>query len=112
MIVVLAGAGLAARWFTGEPLTPTGYLATMSPERKAIWEDVAECETERDWDTASGNGYYGGLQVTAQLWAGAGGEGLPSEASRAEQIMRADMIQKEQGWAPWPACSRSLGLQG
>ena len=110
--VVLVTAGLLSRLFRDEPLSSTIYVATMSAERRAIWDDMAECESGGDWTKASGNGYYGGLQFSTTLWAEAGGEGLPSDASEAAQIMRADMVQMEQGWAPWPACSSSLGLQG
>jgi hypothetical protein len=109
--VLIASAALLFRLVNNEPLSPTAYLASMSSSRQADFDDLAACESESDWEAATGNGYYGGLQFTTQLWAEANGEGLPNEASRAEQIMRGDMIQKEQGWSPWPDCSKSLGLQ-
>lgn len=111
VVVLLVTAGLVSRLFRDEPLFPETYVAAMTPERRAIWTDMAQCESEGDWSRNSGNGYYGGLQFNTTLWAEAGGEDLPSDASQAEQTMRADMVQKEQGWKPWPNCSSSLGLQ-
>jgi hypothetical protein len=39
-----------------------------------------------------------------------GGSGLPSDASAAEQTMRAQILQQRAGWGQWPACARKLGL--
>ncbi len=111
VVVLLVIAGLLSRIIRDEPLFPETYVAALTAERRDTWNDMAQCESEGDWSKASGNGYYGGLQFSTTLWTEAGGEGLPSDASEDEQIMRADMVQKEQGWKPWPACSSSLGLQ-
>ena len=82
----------------------------MPPERVATWDRLAECETEGDWGAATGNGYYGGLQFTQATWLEFGGTGSPHEATREEQIMRAEAVHTEQGWAAWPRCSATLGL--
>jgi Transglycosylase-like domain len=86
------------------------FVADLPRERIEIWDSLAECETETDWSAATGNGYYGGLQIAQQSWLEVGGEGLPNEATRDEQIMRAEAIYDELGWSAWPSCSVQLGL--
>ncbi len=86
------------------------FVADLAPERVEIWNTLAECETETDWNAATGNGYYGGLQIAQETWLEVGGEGLPNEATRDEQIMRAEAIYDELGWSAWPSCSVQLGL--
>ena len=44
-------------------------------------------------------------------WRAVGGTGRPDQASRAEQIRRAEILLDLQGWGAWPACSRKLGLR-
>lgn len=73
---------------------------------------MAECESNQNWSINTGNGYYGGLQFSAQSWRAVGGSGLPHQASKQEQIERAYELWKIQGWGAWPACSQSLGLSG
>lgn len=50
----------------------------------------------------TGNGYYGAYQFDLGTWRGVGGSGLPSEASPAEQDMRAQMLYERRGCSPWP----------
>lgn len=77
----------------------------------SVWDRLAACESGGRWDAATGNGFWGGLQFTLSSWAAVGGTGLPSAASREEQISRAVRLQAIQGWGAWPACSRKLGLR-
>ncbi|WP_391592315.1 transglycosylase family protein [Winkia neuii] len=60
--------------------------------------------------TNTGNGFYGLYQFTASTWHAMGGSGLPSDASAAEQTMRAQKLQQQAGWGQWPGCAASLGL--
>lgn len=76
----------------------------------SVWDQLAACESGGNWAINTGNGFYGGLQFTLGSWQGVGGSGYPNEASREEQIMRAQMLQARQGWGAWPACSAKLGL--
>ncbi|CAN5155516.1 hypothetical protein BH09PAT3_BH09PAT3_6960 [soil metagenome] len=76
----------------------------------SAWDRLAACEAGGNWSINTGNGYYGGLQFTTSSWRAVGGSGLPSDASREEQIMRGQMLQARQGWGAWPACSAKLGL--
>lgn len=77
----------------------------------SVWDKLARCESGGNWSINTGNGYYGGLQFSASSWRGVGGSGLPHQASREEQIARAEMLLARQGWGAWPACSSKLGLR-
>lgn len=77
----------------------------------SAWDQIAACESGGNWSTNTGNGYYGGLQFSAGSWAAVGGQGLPSQASKSEQIKRAQMLQARQGWWAWPVCAARAGLR-
>lgn len=108
VLVVLVVAGWTGS-SDGEP-DPVAYVEALPPERVTTWDTLAECESGGDWNLDTGNGYFGGLQFTLTSWDGVGGIGSPAEASREEQIMRAEFLHEEQGWDAWPACSAELGL--
>lgn len=117
ILLVVAGWVLFASGGSDEPDgssgTPTDaeqFVADLPPERVQTWDDLAQCESSGDWSANTGNGFYGGLQFTQSSWEAVGGTGNPADASRDEQIMRAEMLQSEQGWGAWPVCSRRLGL--
>ncbi len=86
--------------------TPAGVALAEPPS--GIWDQLAHCESGGDWQINTGNGYYGGLQFSRQSWQSVGGTGLPSDASRAEQIQRAQELQSIQGWGAWPSCSQKV----
>jgi LysM repeat protein len=86
--------------------TPANYVAGDG----SVWDQLAACESGGNWATNTGNGFYGGLQFTLSTWQSLGGSGLPSDASREEQIARAQALQARSGWGQWPACSAKLGL--
>lgn len=90
----------------------TSYQTASAPvvASGSIWDQLALCESGGNWAINTGNGFYGGLQFTISSWQAVGGSGLPSDASREEQIMRGQMLQARQGWGAWPACSAKLGL--
>ena len=92
------------------PPAPSGVPSMDSP----VWTRLAACEANGNWRNISANGmYYGGLQFHPQTWRSVGGQGMPHEASREEQIRRAQILLAKP-WATWgnqwPACSRRLGL--
>lgn len=66
-----------------------------------VWDKIAQCESGGNWQTNTGNGYYGGLQFSAATWHSVGGSGLPSDNSREEQIKRAKILQARSGWGQW-----------
>ncbi len=101
-----------------EILTPTIVLSpTVTPIQQAIggvgediWDKIALCESNGNWNINTGNGYFGGLQFSQGAWDSTGGVGIPSEASREEQITRGKILQEKRGWGVWGDCARRLGL--
>jgi hypothetical protein len=75
------------------------------------WYRLRMCESGNNYRANTGNGYYGAYQFNAGTWHAYGGTGLPSSAPPAEQDSRARLLYRSRGWAPWPACSRRLGLR-
>lgn len=73
------------------------------------WNALAGCESSGDWHANTGNGYYGGLQFSLSTWRSFGGHGLPSQASRVEQIRVAERVLAVQGLRAWPSCTAQLG---
>lgn len=76
-----------------------------------VWDRLAQCESGGNWSINTGNGYSGGLQFSQSSWRAVGGSGQASQASKAEQIARAEMLQARQGWGAWPACTAKLGIR-
>lgn len=77
----------------------------------SVWDRLAMCESGGNWAINTGNGYYGGLQFSLSSWRAVGGSGYPHQASREEQIARAEMLLDRQGWGAWPACTTKLGIR-
>ncbi|MEV4191752.1 transglycosylase family protein [Streptomyces toxytricini] len=104
-IVTLAGvAGVAV----AAPLMTAG---TASAATASEWDRVAQCESGGNWSINTGNGYYGGLQFSAQTWAGFGGKAYAAQAnqaSKAQQIAIAEKVLKVQGKGAWPHCGKGL----
>jgi resuscitation-promoting factor RpfE len=79
---------------------------TANADSGVNWDAVAACESGGNWGTATGNGYYGGLQFTLGTWRANGGQGSPQHASREEQIRVAENVLQSQGIRAWPVCGR------
>lgn len=77
----------------------------------AVWNELAECESDQRWDANTGNGYFGGLQFSLASWRAVGGAGHPHEAPKHVQVAHAERLLERQGWGAWPSCSRQLGLR-
>ncbi|MFF0988999.1 transglycosylase family protein [Kocuria nitroreducens] len=102
--------GAAALILGGTAVGAMALPANAAPA--STWDALAECESGGNWNTATGNGFSGGLQFTPSTWAAFGGQGAPQDASRAQQIAVAENVLDGQGWGAWPACSAKLGLSG
>jgi hypothetical protein len=79
----------------------------------SVWDDLAQCESGGNWSINTGNGYYGGLQFSYGTWHGYGGGEFaeyPHQATREEQIVVAERLRADRGYAPWPSCRVKLGL--
>lgn len=75
------------------------------------WDAIAQCESGGNWSINTGNGYYGGLQFSLSTWRGYGGQGMPNNASRSEQIRIAEKVLAGQGIGAWPVCGARGGSQ-
>jgi hypothetical protein len=68
-------------------------------------ETIAACESGGDPEAVSSDGTYMGLfQFDQGTWESVGGNGLPTEASAAEQEYRAALLYSRSGSSPWPVC--------
>lgn len=100
----VTGAGLAL------PLLSAGGAHAADT---TTWDRVAQCESGGVWSAASGNGFYGGLQLTQEMWDNHGGGAYasrPDLASRAQQIAVAQSILDDLGPDTWPSCAVNAGL--
>ncbi|CUR58255.1 Transglycosylase domain protein [metagenome] len=85
--------------------------ATNFAGGNSVWDALAQCESGGNWAINTGNGYYGGLQFNLGTWQAYGGSGLPSNASREEQIRIATKLRDASGgYGAWPGCASALGL--
>ena len=90
----------------------TGPAAEAATTR--TWNRMAHCESTSRWHVNTGNGYYGGLQISPRTWRAFGGKKfaqLPHRATKREQIRVAERIKRNQGWGAWPHCSRAIGVR-
>jgi LysM repeat protein len=108
-----AGSSAPAETASETTTTTTSETSTTTTTSSdaGVWDRLAQCESGGDWAINTGNGYYGGLQFALSSWEWVGGEGYPHEASKQEQIARAEILLERQGWDAWPACSSALGLR-
>lgn len=106
---VVVAAGVTGSALAMPLLAATGANAADAP----TWDRVAQCESGGTWSTNSGNGAYGGLQMTQELWEQYGGRTYaprPDLASRQQQIAVADKVLNANGTGNWQACGTSAGL--
>ncbi|MFI1017529.1 transglycosylase family protein [Streptomyces sp. NPDC020965] len=106
-IVVAAGVTGSA---IAIPLLGAGSASAAEP---AAWDRVAECESGGLWSADTGNGYYGGLQLSQRVWEEFGGTEYASRAdlaSRSQQIAVAEKVLAAQGEKAWASCAGIAGL--
>ncbi|ELP62371.1 transglycosylase family protein [Streptomyces turgidiscabies] len=106
---LLVSAGVAGSAIAIPLLGATGASAASG----TTWDRVAECESGGSWSANSGNGFYGGLQLTQADWEKYGGLSYaPSadQASRSQQIAVGEKILDDQGAGAWEACALLSGL--
>jgi LysM repeat protein len=89
--------------------TPLAIAATPAQAASVNWDAIAQCESGGNWNTSTGNGYYGGLQFTQSTWKAYGGTGSPQSASREQQIAVAERVLQGQGIGAWPVCGKKGG---
>ena len=106
---LLVAAGVTGSAIAIPLLGATGASAASG----TTWDAVAECESGGSWSANSGNGYYGGLQMTQETWEDNGGlDYAPSadQASRSQQIAVAEKILAAKGTSAWATCGLIAGL--
>ena len=67
---------------------PFALAGTASAAPESAWDKLAQCESGGNWNTNTGNGYYGGIQFNASTWHAYGGDGMPNQASRSRADRR------------------------
>jgi resuscitation-promoting factor RpfA len=98
------GAGIAM------PLLTSGAAHAASV---STWDKVAACESGGAWSANAGDGFYGGLALTRNVWEQYGGTAYadsPDLASRQEQIAVAQKILDDRGPGYWSGCAADAGL--
>ncbi|TAK89791.1 hypothetical protein EPO04_01450 [Patescibacteria group bacterium] len=80
--------------------------AVSSAASGDLFARIRARESGGNYATNTGNGYYGAYQFSQGTWQSVGGSGLPSNASPAEQDMRAQMLYARRGCSPWPNTCR------
>lgn len=86
--------------------------ATAAHADSVNWDAIAQCESGGNWNTNTGNGYYGGLQFSQSTWQGYGGgqyAARADQATRAQQIAVAERTLAGQGIGAWPNCGARGG---
>ena len=82
---------------------------TAAADSGVNWDAVARCESGGNWAINTGNGFYGGLQFSPATWRANGGNGMPDQGPREEQIRVAENVLRTQGIGAWPVCGKSAG---
>ncbi|MFE7133149.1 transglycosylase family protein [Streptomyces sp. NPDC057638] len=106
-LVVAAGV-------TGSAIAlPLLGAGSATAAESTTWDRVAECESGGLWSADTGNGYYGGLQLSQKTWEEFGGDQYASRAdlaSRSQQIAVAEKVLAARGAEAWAACAKIAGL--
>jgi len=103
IIKTLATAGLGA-------IAVLGVQGTAQADE---WDNIAQCESSGDWNTNTGNGYYGGLQFSQSTWEAYGGKQYAPRADLATPDQQKAVAEKTldgQGWGAW-GCAHARGSQ-
>ncbi|MFK0254076.1 transglycosylase family protein [Streptomyces sp. NPDC090445] len=112
----------AARKKSALAITATALIALAAPlaagtpasaASVSTWDKVAQCEASGNWQINTGNGYYGGLQISMSTWRAFGGTqyaAYPHHATKQQQILTGEKILAGQGPGAWPSCGRASGL--
>lgn len=98
-----------------EPDLTVGSSRAQQFQLSGIWRLLAQCESSGNPRAVSAGGIYRGLyQFDQSTWVSVGGLAFASRADLAspgDQLVAAQRLQARRGWAPWPVCSRHLGLR-
>jgi uncharacterized protein YabE (DUF348 family) len=92
---------------------PTTAVVVIGTKKRTLeqlnWTRLGKCESHNNPRAVSRGGLYHGIfQFSLTAWKSVGGTGKPSQASAAEQLMRAKLLYVKRGASPWPHCGRLL----
>jgi hypothetical protein len=73
-----------------------------------IWWQLALCED--GGKNRQFGSYHGYFHFALATWHGVGGDGAPEDYDYATQLHFAQILQRQEGWWPWPGCKAKLGL--
>ncbi len=108
--LAVAASTVAATALTGVGALVNGASASEVVPSPRAFHALAQCESNGDYASNTGNGYYGAYQFGLSTWQALGLAGYPDQAPAAVQDGAALSLWKQSGWAPWPGCSAQLGL--
>lgn len=94
---------------------PLATAGSASAATGSQWDSVAQCESGGNWSINTGNGFYGGLQITQSTWSGNGGDAYAARAdlaSKSAQVAVGEKILASQGKGAWPVCGKGLSSGG
>lgn len=106
-----SAAGALSPQFAQQWHLPNAMIAGMGagvglpPGAGADWLAMAQAESGGNWQTNTGNGFYGGLQFAQPSWEGAGGLAYAPRAdlaSPAQQMAVGENLLRQQGPGAWP----------
>ncbi|MDX1658758.1 MAG: transglycosylase family protein [Nitriliruptorales bacterium] len=105
-----------AAWHAEQERQAEQQAAASAPAQPSgsVWDRLAQCESNGDWDYNGSSGFDGGLQFHPDTWTAYKPADYPAyayQATRAQQILVAERVLAAQGWGAWPACSAKLGLR-
>jgi hypothetical protein len=87
-----------------------GGVAVSQPASAASsWSGLRHCESGGNYNTNTGNGYYGAYQFSPTTWRSLGYSGLPSDASPHVQDSAAKKLANRSGFDQWPVCGQGMG---
>lgn len=74
------------------------------------WAALRNCEASGNYQTNTGNGYFGAYQANISFWRtyGDGSAARPDLASPASQDAMAQRAYAARGASPWPNCGKLL----
>jgi hypothetical protein len=82
LLTVAMLPGPPANVTVGSGHVPVDHRRVVVAPYRARFKRIARCESGGRWHIATGNGFYGGLQVLPSTWRAVGGRGLPHRHER------------------------------
>jgi len=83
------------------PASSDSYSSSSAWAGSAHATRVRNCESGDNYQTNTGNGYYGAYQFSEGTWQSVGGHGYPQQNSVQEQDYRAYLLWQRSGWSSW-----------